>query len=168
MNIFVLDKSQLNNVQYYIDAHVIKQVLETAQILCTVRHSIGDHNAEYRATHIHHPCTIWAGQSSKNYEWLCELGLTIAQEYSYRYGKDHKSADIILDCYNSIPDIPGELTDSPTCMADKFIISNSLVDNYRNYYINDKVFDKSGNLMAKWTKRSRPDWFIDKYGVFNV
>lgn len=165
MNIFLLDENHSKNVEYYVDAHVVKQILETAQLLCTARRLRGDLNAEYRATHINHPCSLWVRQSSKNYEWLCELGMAMSEEYAYRYGKEHKSSYVILDCYNSVPNIPGEFTTPVSCMDDKYIVSKDPVENYRNYYINDKVFDKNGRLMAKWTKRNRPDWFVDKYNV---
>lgn len=38
MNIFILDEHIPTNVSYYIDKWVVKMPLETAQILCTVRH----------------------------------------------------------------------------------------------------------------------------------
>ena len=34
MNIFYLDKNLTINAQYYMDKHIIKQPLESAQLLC--------------------------------------------------------------------------------------------------------------------------------------
>lgn len=165
MNIFVLDLNHEQNVQYYIDRHIVKQIVESGQMLCTARKIVGDGCGKYRITHKNHPCNIWLRQSSENYKWLCELALAMSNEYNFRYGKRHKTTDVILDCYNNIPKVNGEFTLPPSCMKENFIVGENVVDNYRNYYIYDKVFDKNGKLMAKWTKRLKPDWFKDIYGM---
>ena len=159
MNIFVLDLDHKTNVSYYINKHVVKMVTETAQILCTARNLVGDGKGKYRVTHQNHPCCIWARESSENYKWLCELGIEIANEYTYRYGKQHKSLDVILDCYTNIPNLGGKFRVPPSCMSDEYIVSNDVVENYRNYYIKAKQCDKNGNSMLQWTKRERPWWF---------
>lgn len=41
MNIFVLDTCPVVAAQYLNDKHVVKMVLESAQILCTVHHEFG-------------------------------------------------------------------------------------------------------------------------------
>ena len=90
MNIFVLSTKPKEAVKWYIDKHVVKMPLETAQILCAVRKQYGDDTAPYKATHIHHPCCQWAAESVENYVWLCILGIELCCEYTYRYGKIHK------------------------------------------------------------------------------
>lgn len=165
MNIFLLDLDLNKNVEYYIDKHSNKMVVETGQLLCTARNLVGDGKGIYRTTHPNHPCNVWLRQSEDNYRWLCELGIKIAEEYTFRYGKRHKSQDVIEDCYRNVPRIGGSFTLPPSCMDESFIIGDDVVNNYRNYYIRDKVFDNRERIMAKWTKRNRPSWFIDIYGV---
>ena len=160
MNIFVLDLDHKTNASYYIDRHCSKMVLETAQLLSTSRNLAGDGMGKYKTTHKNHPCSVWLRQSKHNYKWLCELGIAIGNEYTYRYGKYHKSLEVILDCYNHIPDIDGEFTLPPACMGEEFIVSDNVVSNYRNYYIKAKQVDKSGRSMLKWTRRDRPWWFV--------
>lgn len=159
INIFLLDFNIRKNVKFYIDKHIVKQTLETAQILCTARNLVGDGKGKYRTTHQNHPCCVWARQSSANYKWLCELGLAISDEYTFRYGKYHKSAEVIKDCYNNIPNVEGGFTLPPSCMDNKFIVSDDVVSNYRNYYINGKRVDKNGKSMLQWTNRETPIWF---------
>ena len=50
MNIFVLDEDPVVAATMSCDKHVVKMILETAQMLSTVAHSHG-HEAPYRATH---------------------------------------------------------------------------------------------------------------------
>lgn len=57
MNIFYLDDDIETCARYHCDKHVIKMILESAQILCTVLW-INQIPAPYRSTHKHHPCVI--------------------------------------------------------------------------------------------------------------
>ena len=92
MNIFVLDKDPYVAAQMMCDKHVVKMILEGCQMLSTV-HSldvIQDNKPTlYKPCFHNHPCTIWAGKSMGNFIWLCELGIELCKEYSYRYEKDH-------------------------------------------------------------------------------
>lgn len=92
MNIFYLDSNPTLCAKYHNDKHVVKMILETAQLLCGV-HWVTGKEAPYKLSHKNHPCSIWVRSSLENYLWLCELGLELCDEYTYRYGKkqDRKS-----------------------------------------------------------------------------
>ena len=105
MNIFILDFDQKKSAQYHVDKHIVKMPLETAQLLCTVHHCVGN-EAPYKKTHVNHPCSIWARKSLANYNWLVDMGLELCYEYSYRYGKVHKCQFVIEWCQKKIPNIP--------------------------------------------------------------
>lgn len=132
MNIFVLDKDINKCVSMYHNKHVVKMVLETAQLLCSA-HEQG--SAPYKRTHYNHPCSKWVRESTSNYLWACDLGKAIAAEYTKRYGKRHKSEDVIDWCEERIPDsIPyGKLTDLPQCMPDEYKDKDT-IQAYNNYY----------------------------------
>ena len=104
IKIFVLDKDPELAAKYHCDKHVIKMILETAQILCTVRWKYGC-QAPYNPTHINHPCVKWASESKDNYLWLCRLGVFLCREYRERYNKQHKSTLVILDCMDNVPNL---------------------------------------------------------------
>ena len=105
--------------QYHNDRHLIKMILETAQLLSTAhrvldgvetveqkyvdgslparwrnvkRWKLSDNreNLLYSATHINHPSAEWVRQSVANYMWLSNLLVELCKEYTYRYGKVHK------------------------------------------------------------------------------
>ncbi len=107
MNIFILDLDVKKCAQYHVDKHVVKMILETAQLLCGVHHvtdQVTD-QVPYKLSHKNHPCSIWARESLSNYLYLCELGLELCNEYTYRYGKRHKSQDVIEWCLTNKPNI---------------------------------------------------------------
>jgi hypothetical protein len=157
MNIFILDWDQNTCARYHNDKHVVKMVLEVSQLLCGVHWATGG-NAQYKLTHKNHPCAIWAREDLNNYMWLCELGLNLCREYTHRYGKTHKSYDVIMWCRNNHPIIPNiKLTEAPTAMPDQYKVPGNVVQSYRNYYKGEK----SG--FAKWKNREIPKWFTEIY-----
>ena len=97
MNIFFLDYDTAKCAKYHCDKHVVKMVLETAQLLCGVHHMCDNvkNQAPYKLSHKNHPCAIWTRESLSNYLYLCDLGLELCKEYTYLYGKRHKSQDVI-------------------------------------------------------------------------
>ena len=162
MNIFFLDYDVKKCAQYHVDKHVVKMILETAQLLCGVHHVTAHVTAHdtahvpYKLSHKNHPCSIWARESLSNYLYLCELGLELCNEYTYRYGKRHKSQDVIEWCLVNKPNIPDiGFTEPAKAMPDEFKVK-SIVQSYRNYYMGAK----SG--FAVWKGREKPLWFEEK------
>lgn len=152
MNIFFLDSDPKVCATYHNDKHVVKMILETAQLLCGVHWVIGG-EAPYKLSHKNHPCSIWVRSSLENYLWLCELGLELCKEYSYRYGKKHKSQQIIEWCIihkPNIPDIPFQVP--PKAMPDIYKVDD-VSQSYRNYYMGEK------RDFSKWKNREVPLWF---------
>jgi len=150
MNIFVLDLDPVKAAQYQCDKHVVKMILETAQLLCSV---YPDGEAPYKRTHYNHPCAIWTRESYINYQWLIEHGYALCDEYKFRYNKEHKSRSVIDWCNKDTGIVPHHIpTQFPECMPDQYKTGN-IVYSYRNYYMIEK------RDIAKWSKRSQPDWW---------
>lgn len=156
MNIFVLDYDPKSCAQMHCDKHVVKMILETAQLLCGVHHMTDSQRMiPYKLSHKNHPCSIWSRECVENYVWLCDLGLELCEEYTYRYGKKHKSQEIIEWCLLNIPKIKenGSVTDFKLAMPDECKIDNNPILSYRKYYID---FKKD---FARWKNRDVPNWF---------
>ena len=155
MNIFRLDDNPIICSQYHCDKHVVKMILEYAQILSTAHRVLDNNSSEelYKATHINHPSTIWAMTTSENYKWLYNLFLAVLDEYTFRYNKFHSSSRL-LDILSLLPyNIKiAEQTELPLAMPDNCKLG-SVVDSYRNYYLIEKY------SLAKWTKRDKPYWW---------
>jgi len=152
MNIFVLDNDIKKCAQFHNDKHVVKMILETAQLLCSVHWSLG-FEAPYKSTHKNHPCAIWARESKSNYEWLCKLGLELCVEFEYRRNKIHSTKDVINWCTKNTPKLDDKgLTNFALAMPDEFKTDNA-VNSYRSYYLKDKIH------LASWSKRDKPYWW---------
>jgi hypothetical protein len=141
MNIFYLDKCPEKAARLQYNKHVVKMILESAQMLCTAHHCIIGEDADvpYKAAHKNHPSTVWARQSSENYTWLYRHMMELGREYERRYGKKHLS---IIKCENPLSVLPGGiletgLTKMPQCMPDEYKDECS-IQAYWNYYIGEK------------------------------
>ena len=162
MNIFFLDYDLKKCAEYHCDKHVVKMILETAQLLCGAQHltrQVTDQvidQVPYKLSHKNHPCSIWVRESLSNYLLLCELGLELCKEYTHRYEKRHKSQDVIEWCImNKIKIDDKGLTTPPKAMPDEYKVDD-VVESYRNYYMGAK----SG--FTTWKKREVPSWFSQK------
>jgi hypothetical protein len=183
MNIFYLDKDPKVCAQWHMDKHVIKQILEYAQLLSTA-HRVLDGNQSvclsktgrkqtryvlsdnrdsilYSATHINHPSAIWVRQSHNNYMWLSELLIELCKEYTYRYGKVHKvERDGLLSQLLHSPEninLSKSFTEPTPAMPDDVKVSGSSIASYKNYYIKNKQHLASWS--GKINSRPIPEWY---------
>jgi hypothetical protein len=177
MNIFVLDKNPYVAAQLHNDKHVVKMILETAQMLCSVHHMINIDDEKYRESipyklaHKNHPCSVWARECLENYNWLCDLGIALGKEYRHRYGMDkyHKSLDVIMWAYINKPNIPlkGDVTPFALAMPDE-CKTDDPVESYKNYYRmykqhwekKDKKTGEIKEIAHTWTKREKPEFML--------
>ena len=160
-----------------VDKHVVKMILESAQLLCTAhrildgrmiaaksktgrnikRFVLDDQRDDvlYVATHVNHPSAVWARQSVENYNWLYEHFYALGQEYTYRYNKKHKCFDGDMSYMLQSPPHnlrEYDMTPMPSAMADEYKISDDPLINYRNYYKHGKKH------LHAYTKRDLPPW----------
>lgn len=152
MNIFYLDNDPAKAAEYHCDKHVVKMILETAQLLSTTHWFFGG-SAPYRATHKNHPCSIWARESSQNYQWLHRLGVELCRVYTDRYNKTHATEKVIAilkELPNGIPNTP--FTTPALAMPPEYK-TNDPVESYRKYYIHGKAD------IAKWAYSPAPYWW---------
>lgn len=158
MNIFYLDSDPKKCAAMHIDKHVVKMILETAQLLSTAHHVYQSNITDmiYKSTHINHPSSVWCRLNKQNYQWLSDLLCELCAEYTHRYGKIHKTqaigmVDLLKNAPSAMPD--GLFTEPTPAMPDECKILGDSIASYRKYYIEKKAY------MAKWTKQIIPDWF---------
>jgi hypothetical protein len=185
MNIFYIDSDPQKCAEWAVDKHVVKMILESAQLLSTAHRVLDGQEARiqvptktgknigknrwkkiwllpdpenylfYQATHINHPCAVWARESNNNYNWLWAYLWEHCKEYTYRYGKIHKiERDGLINTLSQTPhNIPiGYKTILPMAMPDEYKDPFDVIQSYRNYY----KYGKSH--LHKYTKRDMPDW----------
>jgi hypothetical protein len=157
MNIFFLHSIPKQCAHYHLDKHVVKMILETAQMLYSVHWVLESELPEYayKKTHVNHPCSVWARTSVDNYIWLCKLGIELCKEYTFRYGKIHKTQTHIEWLSKHIPDLPKiGFTTPAQAMPDEYKDPNP-IQGYRNFYIQNKMILRG---ITKYTKRKIPNW----------
>jgi len=160
MNIFYLHKHPEICAKMHGNKHVVKMILETAQMLCTAHFLYPsktlnyDRVKLYKPTHKNHPSTKWVTQSLHHYHWLVKLGLCLCREYTLRYRKVHATQSMMMFLAQNVPNLPSvSFEDPPQAMPDEWK-GNDCVMAYRKYYINEKT--KLLQYSTKHYKRTRP------------
>jgi len=141
MNIFYLDSDPVKAAQIQYNKHVVKMILESAQMLCTAHHHYDNgHNVPYKKAHYNHPSTIWCRQNVKQYKWLYDHMIALGNEYTKRYNKKHltitKCADILKTIPPGIPNSTFE--EPPQCMPEQYKVVGCSITAYWNYYEQEK------------------------------
>jgi hypothetical protein len=182
MNLFVLDNCPVEAARLQCDKHVVKMIVESAQMLSTVHRMLDGVQTRapsksgktmskawtlpdsrddilYRAVHMHHPCTIWTAESNNNYNWHYVHFVALCDEYQYRYGKVHATDILLRDALKNPPmNIPvGYKTPQPLAMKanPECIDYKDIVGSYRKFYQT-----KQDRFKMSWTKRPVPEWFV--------
>ena len=159
MNIFYFNECPTESAQAQPDKMLVKMPLETAQMLCTAHRELdgneyADEQGLYKRAYWNHPCTIWARESSANYFWLYKHFLALGREYTFRYGKIHKSVDKLSRALFKQPDNISRtgMTTLAQAMPDEYKHDDPTVA-YRDYVIHEKHY-------AKWEQgRDKPEWW---------
>jgi hypothetical protein len=184
MNIFYLDSNVAKCAEYHNDKHVVKMILEYAQLLSTAhrvldgtvwteekyvagslppryrkakRWKLFDDSTDsvlYKATHINHPSAVWARQSNNNYNWLYCLFVSLMSEYTYRYGKTHACARLAPYLQRTPKNIPVGYLTQPTPAMPDNV---KIAGDSIKSYRNYYINNKAH--LASWKKRSTPGWY---------
>jgi len=152
MNIFYLNSDPKKAAVIQYNKHVIKMILESAQMLCTAHHHYAELNypmvkVPYKKAHYNHPSTIWCRQNAKQYMWLYNHMIALGEEYTKRYNKIHLT---ITKCKEPLKQLPlgipdNTFTEPPQCMPEEYKVQGDSVSAYWNYYENEKHTVKSAS-----------------------
>ena len=181
MNLFVLDKNPVKAAQLQCDKHVVKMIVESAQMLSTVHRMLDGtmerrrsksgkvmvkywvhpdpimENNLYKACHTGHPCTVWTMESSSNYRWHLDHFEALLDEYEYRYNKVHASSRLMQHLLSAPFNIPSDgMTPFKLAMKSnpECMFLGDPVKSYRMFYQT-----KQARFKMNWTKRPIPEWF---------
>lgn len=169
MNIFRTSDCPVKSAQDHCDIHCRKLLVEVLQLLSTAHVEIDGNQIAYKATHHNHPSSIWSRESKANYRWLWNHAKALSDEYTFRTGKIHASAqhlDILKDAPKGIT-LEHE-TDFRCAMPDEFkvkALTMKGIDVPKAYqlYLVQKFKEWSmrtdkKQIIAVWTKRQQPEW----------
>lgn len=162
MNIFYLHNDPKQCAIWMNNDHVIKMILETAQLLSTAHVVLDDSQVAYKKTHENHPSAVWARESSANYEWLYQHFIALMDEHQYRFPASQRHAASRFT--EALAVVPSNIKEAPRtpirpAMPDSFkSLYSDPIEAYRMYYSICKRTDKNGKPF-KWTNRPKPEWF---------
>lgn len=161
MNLFILHENPIRAAEMHCDKHVIKMILETAQMLSTAHH-VYDSSIKhlvYKNAYPNHPCTKWVCKNNRNYEWAYVLFARLCEIYTANTGKTHKSWETIGPLLAVVPNkMPtGGRTKFALAMPDKYKRKHDPVASYRAYYCYEKA------RFAKFNYNEQPKWFSNEY-----
>ena len=187
MNIFYLDPNPQTCAEMHCDKHVVKMIIEYAQLLSTA-HRVLDGTLTvglsasgrkkttyvlnddrdgilYAATHVNHPSAIWVRENLANYRWLFRMWSHLLDEYTHRYGKIHACArlkDSLRFPPNKMP-VDEFFAPTPAMPGELKIVAENPQPG-RKYdvlasYKNYYIKEKA--RFAKWKNRNIPEWFAN-------
>ena len=181
MNIFYLDPDPKACAEMHCDKHVVKMIIEYAQLMSTAHRMIdGDEYTDLsingrkikrwrhpelndvlmKASHVYHPSNVWLRQCNENYQWLYHMWLFLLNEYTYRYGKIHACARL-KDVLGNIPKniTIGSFTPPTPAMPDDCKVLGNSLKSYHIYYATKK--EHLWSWSGKINSRQRPAWLSD-------
>lgn len=187
MNIFCLDYDPEIAARYHCNAHVVKMIVESAQMLSTAHRLLdgsmtivpyvtkkGKHRKKkvwtlhdsredtlYKVAHPSHPSTKWTMMAALNYDWHYFLFVALCDEYTFRYNKIHKTDSLLRSILSARPNniVRGESNDIvPFALAMK---SNTECQDLSDPVGSYRKFYKTKQARFKmlWTNRPIPNWF---------
>ena len=180
MNLFILNRNPIIAAQDQCDKHVVKMIVESAQMLSTVHRMLDGietkkpsvsgktmakyyelpddrENILYKACHFNHPSTVWTRESKANYQWHYQHFIALCDEYTYRYGKVHSTDTKLRIVLQQIPTNIPEKHMTPFKLAmgsNPECMLEDAVESYRRFYET-----KQKRFTMIWTKRPVPKWF---------
>ena len=189
MNTFVLSFDPAEAASFHCDKHVVKMIVESAQMLCAAHwlHILYSENKTisdfkrikdavfwmkdncdkqsfppYKMTHVRHPCTLWTSKNMSNYIWQLSLCESLLVEYTNRYKRTHLTKSTLEWLKSNFPiNIKKEeITLFPVCMKDEYKVYDSYNEiDIIKSYRNYYIKDKS--RFAKWKEPSKaPEWYL--------
>jgi hypothetical protein len=152
MNIFYVHTDPVIAAKSLCDKHVVKMILETAQLLSAAHHIYNTGIDCYKLTHRNHPSSVWVRESSEHYDWALMHFTALCSEYTHRYKKTHATQRLAIGLgLNPVP-VVRSLVPPPQCMYAECRESDT-VQAYRKYY---NV--RRGEITMRWTNREIPSW----------
>jgi hypothetical protein len=185
MNIFILSENIQECAEYHCDTHVVKMIVELAQLLSTAHRVLDGVETQitkttktgkvrtrtthimtepfketlyYKATHANHPCGVWVRESAENYLWTYDLLVALCDEYFHRYGRAKGKHHKVEESglLMALKYPPANIPQIP-----RTPFAQAMPDQYRQF---DAVaayrdyYRLGKTKLLKYTNRQRPHW----------
>lgn len=161
MNLFVPSPVIETSVESLDDKRVVKMVLETAQVLSTAIRLYDPETTMpvYKMTHKNHPVSIWVRTTTENYKFTLDYFIKICNEYTYRFGKIHKSQSLLpyfIEFFKIICTQTTMAGQTPFANCTEFK-DDEVHTAYKKTLTAKWERDK---IKPRWTNRAKPIWTV--------
>lgn len=174
MNIFYLSNDVKECAISHNDKHVVKMIVEYAQMLSTAhrildgkvsikiknnrklkKYELDDNreNVLYSVTHAQRQCNVWVRQSLDNYNYLYRLLDELLKEYTFRYGRMHRTAELMSTLLTPPKNIEKNGFTEPPQEMPEHCKDTDTITAYRKYYRLEK------QSIKKYKLRNIPVWY---------
>lgn len=182
MNIFFLHMSPKQAAKMHANIHVVKMIVETAQLLCNVHRRQREYcqppymtarqmaRIPYKdsaAGHRKLGSMVWIAESLGNYRWGVQLGLELCNEYNRGRGRaagktsQHKTQKVLEWLRDHEPNFKIKkrtpVRTKHLAMPARFKKAETSVQAYRDYY-----FSKRRTMEMVWPAGEAPLWWEAK------
>lgn len=112
--------------------------------------------------HRNHPVSLWVRASRANFSWTVQHARALADEFEFRFGKKHASAertDFITQFASNLPD--GDLTPFQNSAKNSSLgidFSHLPVPQSYREYLKERW--ATGRFMPTWINRKAPEWSL--------
>lgn len=180
MNIFFLSMNPEEAARWHANIHIVKMIVETAQLLCNVHRRAADKDSnccppyvakrripykESRAGHRKLGSMIWVAESLGNYRWGVRLGLALCREYNRGRGRAagkkslHRTQAVLEWLRDHEPNFV-RTKRTPVrrvhlAMPEKLKDAPDSVEAYRDYY-----YSKRRTMTMVWPEGLTPQWWL--------
>lgn len=176
MNIFYLDRTPQLAARALCDQHITKMPLESAQLACTVVHSLatGDDRRLttlllsdlYRPSYPTHPCQLWLQHDPANIKWFYYHASELFELFYEHRQRRHASEPVFHTAFACISELRPEWRSAtaahhtPPALAVKDYPRDPAdpVGTYRRYYIADKASFATWGIAPRSIHRP-PAWW---------
>jgi len=168
MQIFLPSENIMECAKALDDKRLNKIVVESAQIAstvlwindCDIAETLTANGKCYLPTHENHPLVRWCASSNENFSFVLDYLFELCVEYTYRFEKRHKTADILFSLANN----------SGRYVGGKKVGVVTPINATTHYkHINWSVYEAYRLEMAYkwnnqkkppvWTRRCKPSWY---------
>ncbi len=184
MNIFTTNSCPVKSAQEMCDKHVVKMIVEYAQLMSTAHRVLDGEEYEgrtnagrrikrwlhpnkdmeeilYKASHIKHPSGLWCRATTANYKWLYAHFIASCEEYTHRYEKTHLTFTKMAEVFKNLPkNLPkGKQTEFAVAIAENQTCRQ--IPGFDKLPVVKKYqqYILNDKPFAVWSKRDKPTWF---------
>lgn len=179
MNIFLLAKNPKKCARMHSNIHIVKMILETAQLLCNVHRRqreyclppyVAKNRIPYKESAAGHRklgSMVWVAESLGNYRWAVKLGMELCAEYNRGRARaagktsKHKTQKVMEWLQRNEPNFKKKrfipMRKKHLAMPDKLKKAATSIEAYRDYY-----FSKRKTMEMVWDPKQPPDWWEER------